>query len=76
VVGNQAPCGAEERRGIVNVCKDEWSNLNLYNLHTQVYLLAKFWLHIVTAFGVTERLICTASIGKINYRRFLNGCNL
>ena len=26
--------------------------------------------------ATTERLICTASIGKINYMRLQNGCNL
>ena len=29
VVGNQALCNAEERRGIVNMCKGEWSKLNI-----------------------------------------------
>ena len=48
--------------------------LNIYNLLSQVYALAKFQPHMAKTFGVTalqssnsRRSICTASIGKINY---------
>ena len=43
--------------------------LHFYNLHTQMYVLAKFQLCILKAFAVTA--LQSRSIGKINYRRFL-----
>ena len=52
--------------------------VNIYNLHSQVYSLAKIQSHMSITFGVTalqssnnRKLICTASIGKINSRRLL-----
>jgi len=45
--------------------------LNIYNLPTQMYVLAKFQLHMPVTFGVlalevetTEKLIYTVSMGK------------
>ena len=49
--------------------------LNIYNLLSQVYPLAKFQIHMPITLGVTtlqssnnRKSICTASIGKIKYR--------
>ena len=52
--------------------------LNIYNLLSQVYALEKFQPHMPLTFRVTankvattERLICTASVKKINCRHLL-----
>ena len=53
----------------------EFLFINIYNLLSKVYDLAKFQPHMPITLGITaiqtEKSICTASIGKINYRWLL-----
>ena len=49
--------------------------LNIYNPLSKVHVLAKFQPHMLITLGITEiqteKSICTANIGKINYRWLL-----